>query len=150
MRKTISVVLLLCLFVLILQGCDFKSDEQMIRDRVSTFLRAYNSGDIEAAIDCMAAKTRSAYRSALNIGNALIGLTGFDIGVGDLFGLSTAMLSEGETLHLDVLDITITSDTTATVKADMRYQCYDEYTEEIVYLAFVKEYDDWYIKDQKG
>ena len=60
------------MLIVICSGCLGKSDEELIRDRMNTFLTAYNSGDLQGVLQCMDAKTRNTYQSALNIGNVLI------------------------------------------------------------------------------
>ena len=72
MKRGIALLAAVCMLIVICSGCLGKSDEELIRDRMNTFLTAYNSGDLQGVLQCMDAKTRNTYQSALNIGNVLI------------------------------------------------------------------------------
>lgn len=145
MKKGISVLLVTIIFISLCSGCESKSNEEMIQDRMNAFLSAYNSGDMQGAISCLDAKTRNTYQAALNIGNSLIGLTGFSVGIEDLFGLGVGLSGNGDVLKLDDMKISIKSDTKATVTATMQYQDLEKSYSQNVSFTLVKENGDWYI-----
>lgn len=152
MRLILSVILALSLIVCLCGGCDyFKSDEQLIRERIDDFKFAINAGDMEGAFECLDAKSRSTYEAMLNIGEGLIGgLVGFDISTSDLFALAMGT-SSGDILSMEIQSIEITSETTATVTMSMTMSDdrmdLDESVESAP-LEMVKEKGDWYIYAQ--
>ncbi len=138
-------VFILSIFILLemLTACGAKSDMEQIVERVDTFLNAYNAGDLEKTIECFDPKTRNTYKSMLNVGNALVGMTGLDIAINDIFGLGVGLLSDGELLRLEDREITFVSDTEAILSARAYYEGYSGYTEDVS-LRLVKEDGDWY------
>lgn len=106
MKRVITAALALVLCLVLLTGCDgfFKTDEELIEDRIYTFANAYNSGDIDAVADCFDSKTKTTIKSALGIGDSLIsGLTGFGISLSDLFGLGMG-LTAGDVMTVQQVD----------------------------------------------
>lgn len=146
MKKVVSMLLILALFAFIFCGCESKSDEMMIADRMNTFLKAYNTGDLEGALACLDAKTRNTYQAALNVGNQLIGLTGFSADISDLFSLGIGLSGTECALMLENLTITGKSDTQAVVSATLTYQDGQSSYGEEVSFTLVKEDGDWYIR----
>lgn len=145
MKKILTVVLAAAIAIFLFLGIGGKTDEEMIADRINAFARAYNSGDMEEAIGCMDAKSRNAYMAALQVGDAIIGLTGFDIGMTDLFSLGIAIAEEGEAIQFTNLDIEMNSDSDASVRALMYLEGYGtEYGKKIAF-HMVKENGDWYL-----
>ena len=135
------------MLIVICSGCLGKSDEELIRDRMNAFLTAYNSGDLQGVLHCMDAKTRNTYQSALNIGNVLVGLSGVSIGLEDLFGLGVGLMTEGDLLEFENMEISIRSDTKATVTVTMSYNEPGASYSEDVRFTLVKENGDWFIKN---
>ena len=145
MKKLIALLLVIGIVAgFAYYGGYLKTDEQKIEDRMNDFLKAYNSGDFNGALESFDSKTRNTYKSVMNIGNALIGLTGFGVDVSDLFTLGVS-LSEGDLLQFDELQITFLSDTKATVSTIMYYQGYQESYSKKVQFTLIKEDNDWYI-----
>lgn len=150
--SVISMVLVVSLMTCMLGGCElfslFKSDKELIHERVDAFFFAINSGDMEAAFECMDAKSRNTYQAMLNISEGLVsGLIGFDIPMADLFAL-TIGTTNGDFMTAQVVSIEITSDTTATVMLSMNVS--DDRMDlnesvENVPMEMVKEQGDWYI-----
>lgn len=138
----ISIALLLTFS---LCGCGFKSDEEMIEDRMNSFQSAYNTGDMEGVLECFDAKTRNTYKSALNVGSALIGITGFNVNMADLFGLGIAVMDEDELLHFDEMEISVISDNRAKVTVTTYYRGDDSGNSSQTTFTLVKESGDWYI-----
>lgn len=147
-KKTLAIFLMVCLLVSIC-GCEalLLSDEDMIRNRMDAFTKAYNAGDMEKCLDCLDSKTRNQYSALVNIGNALIGKTGFKIAIADMFALGVALTDEGDVLTFKELDINIQSETSARVKATMVYSENSDEMESTVTFHLVKEDGDWYITD---
>ena len=148
----ISMVLVISVMTCMLGGCElfdmFKSDEDLIHERVDAFFFALNSGDMEAAFDCMDAKSRNTYKAMINLTEGLIGgLIGFDIPMADLFALTIGTTS-GDFASAQVVSIEITSDTTAVVMLNMNVSDdrmdLDESVENVP-MQMVKEQGDWYI-----
>lgn len=144
-QKIISILLLISLFSTALTACIFKSDQQLIEDRMDVFLKAYNSGNFEAVLECLDAKSRNTYKSAFGIGSGLIGLTGFSVNMSDLFGLSIGLIPDGDALRLENTRIAIKSSTTAVVYATMYYHDLETDYSEDVQIKLVKEDGDWFI-----
>ncbi|MGM9640151.1 MAG: hypothetical protein ACI3V3_02155 [Faecousia sp.] len=151
MRRIVSIMVVVCVFVGILSACVFKSDQKLIEDRIESFLKAYNAGDLEAVLECLDAKTRNTYRSAFGIGNALIGMTGFGGSLSDMFGLGVGLMSDRDVMQLRDLEIVVTSPSEATVRATMYYNNDLEHSSsQKVQLTLVKEDGDWFIHDLNG
>ena len=148
----ISMVLVLSLMTCTLGGCElfemFKSDEDLIHERVDAFFFALNSGDMEGAFDCMDAKSRNYYQAMIGLTESLIGgLIGFDLPMADLFALTMGTTS-GDFASAQVVSIEITSETTAVVTLNMNMS--DDRLDlnesvENVPMQMVKEQGDWYI-----
>ncbi|MBO5317081.1 MAG: hypothetical protein J6A74_01400 [Oscillospiraceae bacterium] len=146
MKRAIAFVLTAIIVIGILTACGVKSDRELIQDRVDVFLSAYNAGDMEETLECFDAKTRNTYKSAMNVGNALIGMTGLNIGLGDIFGLGVGLLSDEEMLRLEEMEIEILSDTEAVVSAKLYFESYEESSVKDICLTLVKENGDWYFE----
>ena len=122
-----------------------KSDDELIRARIDQFQKSYNTGDIHAVLECMDAKTRNTYQAAMNVGNVLIGKTGFGIALSDLFSLGIGALSEGDVLNLSDIRIHMTDSTHATVDVALQYQDLLCENQEEAFFTMVKEDGDWFI-----
>jgi hypothetical protein len=146
------MVLVIGVMTCTLGGCElfnmFKSDEDMIRERIDDFLFALNTGDMEGVFGCMDAKSRNTYEAMLNISEGIMGsLIGFDIPMADLFAL-TLGTSSGDFASAQVVSIEITSETTAVVTLNMNMS--DDRMDlnesvENVPVQMIKEQGDWYI-----
>lgn len=143
-RRVIVAFLVFCLIVSFC-GCTSKSDETLIRERMETFEKAYNAGDMEKVLNCFDARTRNTYKAILNIGNSLIGKTGVSIDISDMFSLGIALMDEDDVLEFGDMDIVIRSESSAVVTVTMEYGAESEKSEETVTFSMVKEEDDWYI-----
>ncbi len=136
----------------VFSGCFFekKSDEDLIRDRINAFLKAYNSGDISAVLDCMDAKTRNEYSAIVNIGSALLGKSGLGgVSVSDLFALGVGGMSEGDILSVSNEEIELIDSQNARVNVEMSYKDKVSQMNSGAVFTMVKEGDDWFIKDFK-
>lgn len=130
----------------------FKSDDVIIENRIDKFLKNYNSGDYDGVLDCLDLKTKNTYKSVSNIGNAIIGKTGFKISLADLFGISVGVLSSDDLLKVSDMNINIISENNAEVKAVLSYKndAASAFNSTInVCFVMVKENNDWFIKDLK-
>lgn len=147
MKRIIAVTVMACMILTMLAGCQLRSDEALIRDRMEEFRDAYNSGDMEALLDCFDRRTRNTYRSALNVGNALIGLTGFSVGIEDLFSLGVGVMAEGDVMAFGEMEIELLSDTKAQVTVELTYQDVEYSDTYTATFKLVKEDNDWFIKE---
>lgn len=144
MRRAVALVILICLVTALLCGC--KSDEQKIEDRLNQFLFAFNTGDMEAVLDCYDAKTRNANKAILGLGNNLLGDSLLGMSFQGLFALSVGLMSEGELLRVEDVVVEIhSSGTRATVSATLYYEDYSESHNSQIQLTMIKENGDWYI-----
>lgn len=142
----VTAALLLCLSSL--SACAFfKSDEELIESRIDAFLNAYNSGDMEAVMECLDSKTRNTLQAVMNIGDNLIGETGFNISLSDMFGLGVGMMSDEDILTISDMTINITGDTEATVDVTLGYKDVFSENRESAYFTMIKEDNDWFIKN---
>ena len=123
MKKLTIILLTIGLLAAVYYSGFFQSDEDKIEDRMNEFLAAYNAGDIKSVLESLDAKTRNTYSAYMNVGNALIGLSGFGLDVSDLFALGIS-LSDGQTLSFEDMEITLLSDTKASVCVILRYLGY--------------------------
>lgn len=145
MKRVVTFLLVIAVILAAAQlGGFLRSDEKKIEDRMNAFLQAYNSGDLSEALESFDAKTRNTYKSILNVGNTLIGLTGVEIDITDLFTLGVA-LNEGQILRFDEMEIAFQSDTKATVSTTMHYQDMQSTYSQKVKFTLTKENGDWYI-----
>ncbi len=147
MRKFLSIGALLIMFCLVFSSCNiFKSDEELIEDRISTFLSAYNAGDMEGVLECLDEKTRNMYQGMMNIAQ---GLGGKGFGVSDLFAVGVGVTSDGDLLSVDILDIQFESEEKATVLTVLTYRDkYQEASDRTVF-TMIKEDGDWFIADME-
>lgn len=82
----------------------FKSDETKIRDTISDFQEAYNTGDMEALEECFCRSMRIKISSVTGLlGAGLSGLTGYGFDIGDLFGLAGGITRMD--IHIDTVQI---------------------------------------------
>ena len=149
--RGISLGLAVCLLAMCLCSCDVissfrdtRSDEEKIRDRVSTFATAINTGDTDTAISCLDARSRNMLNAAVNIGGGILGaVIGFELNVQDLFALALGF--SGSLLSVDVQNVEITSDTKAVVYLTAAAKV-DGVTETWSgALDMIKEGGDWFI-----
>lgn len=120
------------------------SAKELIRQRIETFVTAYNDGDMTAAIACFDAKTKNQVEAAINLVDALVGkLAGFKIAIGDLFSLGVA-LEDDAFMKLKVTDVQMTGDTSAVATATMDLTGTQTQT---TYFIMTYEHNGWYIHD---
>jgi len=120
-----------------------KTDEELIRERVDTFLTAYNDGDMEEVLNCLDAKTKNTFNALLNVMGGLAGgLTGFNFDLRDLFSLGVAVM-DGYSLRFDISGVEING-SKAVATATMNTSPTELST---VYISLIYENDAWYIQD---
>jgi len=119
----------------------FKSDEQLIRDRIDTLEEAYNDMDMEEMFGCFDKQTRKAYDTVIGMAEGLIGgVTGFDLPLGDMMELGGMEMGGEVEMEIEILSIEINDDE-ATVEITMNYG----EKQESDTLKMCKEDSDWYI-----
>lgn len=96
---------------------------------------------MDEVLECLDAKTQNAFKASMNIGNMLIGKTGYSVDISDLFGLSSGSLTLTDRI------INMESDTKATVYVTVRYEDKYSNTQEEAFFTMVKEDDDWFINN---
>lgn len=148
-KKIPAVFILLLLCLSLLSACaSSKSDEELIESKIHQFLKAYNSGDIDAVLECLDSKTKNTYKAAMNIGNVFIGKkTGYNISLSDLFSLGVGTMSEDDILTISDTTITIVNDTKATVDVTLEYKDKMSDMQEKAFFTMIKEENDWWIKN---
>lgn len=120
------------------------TNEELITERIETFLTAYNDGDMEVVLECLDAKTRNAFQAMLNILGGLAGsAAGFNIDLSDLFSLGVSTTS-GDFMELEITDITVIDSTNATATTKMFLTGSGA---QIIYFEMVYENNGWYIHD---
>ncbi len=125
----------------------FKSDEDLIRERIESFESDYNSGDFEAVLENFDARTRNALSAVFNmVGfSADIGNLGFSADYGDLFAIGTAT-AMGNGLHFEIVSIEIVGDK-ATAHVILHDNTQASGGSEPGTFELVKEDNDWFIRD---
>ena len=145
-------------FVLItalLSGCSnlivLKNDNELIEDRINQFVKVYNDGDYNGILECMEPKVRNMYKSMSNIGEAVIGKSGLDIGLSDIFGVAVGMSSSGDLINIGEIKISNISDSRAEAKTTLSYNSDNNFgnVSQEVCFVMVKEDNDWFINDLK-
>lgn len=146
----IFAILLLVMSIILTSGCNlFKTDEQLIIERLDSFTTSYNAGDIDGAIESFDTKTKTLAQSMLGIGNALLGgIIGIDLDLKDLFGLSAAF-SGCDMIEISNMDnLTIDAETaTVDVTLTMNEPINGTSVTEDVTFYLVKENGDWFISN---
>lgn len=141
--KLTVLVLLFALLAACFTGCGKKSAEELIKARIEAFVDAYNSGDIEEALESLDAKTRNAAQATLNLLGAAAGkLTGIDIDLSDLFSLGI-MTASGDFMIAEIESIRMIDEENAAATVRMNL----DGGEETVYFTMVSDDDDWFIAD---
>ena len=145
MRKRVISLFLAVIFIIAFAvGCsEKKTDEELIEERIETFVEAYNTGDFDGVLESLDAKTRNTVKALFSVSGGIIGgLSGFSFELSDLFSLGVA-LYDGEFLQVEISQIELTSDTTAVAAGKMLMQGIPE----DIYFYMLKEDEDWFIQD---
>lgn len=153
MKKILSILLALVMMLTCFVSCKNNGEEnkttpptneELIIERIETFLTAYNDGDMEVVLECLDAKTRNAFQAMLNILGGLAGnAAGFNIDLSDLFSLGVSTTS-GDFMQLEVTDITVINSANATATTKMFLTGAGT---QIIYFEMVYEHNGWYIHD---
>lgn len=154
-RSILLIILVLVLTAALILLSSFlfkalKTDEDLIADRIDSFLKAYNSGDMNKVFENLDSKTRNTYGALLNVGNMLIGKTGYGVSLSDIFSISVGFISEDDILTVSDLKITIESETKATAKCVLSYSDKLTSKKEEAVFKLIKEDKDWFIRDLTG
>ena len=140
---SVLVVAGVALFIFLNYGNVFKSDEELIRERIQAYEDACNDGDYEAMLDCMDSQTQALMEATMGFMDGLFAEgTGMDFGITDMFGLAGLM---GDYCHIEIKNIAIDGEY-ATVTVVMSADLYgQEASTEEAELPMVKEDGDWFI-----
>jgi len=122
----------------------FKSDEDLIRERIEALEAAYNATDWEAVLECMDETTKTMLETTMGFAdNLLSDAIGFDFGMSDMFSLG-GLITDGDFCQIEITDIQIDGDS-ATVSVIMRMELYGYSDSQEMTLPMVKDGGDWYI-----
>ena len=146
MRKRIAVIILLFIIVAVVVTIverSFKTDAELVRVRIDEFEKAYNGGDLEGVLSCMDRKNQNKYEGSIGILNGLIGLSGLNIGLENLFGVGVGM-SDDDVMSIKIDKINIDGGT-AVVNGKMTLYGVTQSAA----FDMVKENNNWYIKKIK-
>ncbi len=120
------------------------TDEELIAERIDTFLTAYNSGDMEGVLGCLDAKTRNAFQAMMNLLGGIAGAgAGFNIDLSDLFSLGVSMTSD-DFMKLEITEINVIDSSSTIATTVMNLMGSGTQT---IYFEMVYENDGWYIHD---
>ena len=143
----VSVMVLVV--VLLNSGSLFKSDEDLIRERIEALETAYNNTDWDGVMECMDESTQAMMDMVMGFADGLLSDSiGFDIAMSDLFAIGGLAL-DGDYCQIEVLDIQIDGDT-AMVTVRMTMDMYEYSDSQEAMLPMVKEGGDWYISIEGG
>jgi len=150
MKRFLSLILVVVMALACVTSCEKYDDivpptnEELIAERIETFLTAYNTGDMEAVLECLDAKTRNAFQAMLNLLGGLAGAAaGFDVDLSDLFSLGVST-TQGDFMELKITDITVIDEATATATTILNLKGAGTQT---IYFEMVYENNGWYIRD---
>ena len=130
----------------------FKSDEDLIRERIEEFVSSYNNGDMEAVMECFDQRTKSIMGATVGIGESLLGsATGFDVSMSDMFGLG-AGLNEGDMMKLSNIEFTVPDgaenvSVNAVITMSISFMGQSQSNSSSVQFEMVKEDGDWFISN---
>ncbi len=152
-KKLLVILTAMMMVLLCLASCGGNPDdekpaqltnEQLIENRIKEFLTAYNSGDMDATLDCLDAKSRNAMSAMLNVVGGIAGaVVGVDIDLRDLFSLGIAIESD-DFMKLQISSISVTDSKNAIATTTMDLTGAGVQT---IYFYMVYENDGWYISD---
>ncbi len=148
-RITALALALLTVLALLCSCAAEKSDEELIRDRIDSFMKAYNSGDMDGVFESLDTKTRNATKAIFSMAEAMGGMLGMDgVSLSDLFSLSVAVAGD-DVLDVTVSNINITDGENATVETTLSLGYGDlvSETDYSITFAMVKEDGDWFISN---
>ena len=152
MKRFLSIFLVITMVLVFFASCkkdveeikNAPTNEELIAERIETFVTAYNTGDMDTVVKCLDAKTGNTFKSMLNLmGGIAGGVTGFDIDLSDLFTLGVSTTS-GDFMELEIIDIKVVDSSNATATTTMKLAGSSNQT---VYFVMVYENDGWYIHD---
>ena len=145
--RFLSFLLATILLLTCLSACKKEkqpTNEELIENRITTFVTAYNDGDMDTALSCFDAKTRNALEAMFNLVGGIAGnLTGFDVALSDLFSLGVSMTAD-DFMKLEIIDITVIDSANATATTKMFLTGSGT---QIIYFEMICENDGWYIHD---
>ena len=95
MRRVVAVALAVLMLLTAMTACARKSDEQLIRERIESFVVAFNAADFEALAECLDTRNRNTLQSVFSVADSVGGAlfknitgVGLDISLNDIFGLA--------------------------------------------------------------
>ncbi|MBQ7347460.1 MAG: hypothetical protein IJW55_05840 [Clostridia bacterium] len=145
--RFLSFLLAMILLLTCLSACKKEkqpTNEELIENRITTFVTAYNDGDMDTVMSCLDAKTRNAFQAMLNLLGGLAGsAAGFNIDLSDLFSLGVSTTT-GDFMELEITNITVIDNENATATTTMDLTGAGTQT---IYFVMVYENNGWYIHD---
>lgn len=156
MRRVVAVALAVLMLLTAMTACARKSDEQLIRERIESFVVAFNAADFEALAECLDTRNRNTLQSVFSFADSVGGAlfknitgVGLDISLNDIFGLAMGYAGDVTLIEIDVNEISVESDKKATASVTMTSDIDPNPFENVEALILVKEKNDWFIKDIK-
>lgn len=150
--QLLKLMAVFLLSTVLLSACAAKTDEQKIDDRIHTFVKSYNAGDMKGVIACLDERSRNMYQAISNLSIEL-GIDGLSAGLSlsDLFAIAAGAISEDddELLRIEIVNIDISSATKAKVTAEICFQSIAGEQRQPIIISMVHEGSDWYIGDMK-
>ena len=144
--KLLSLFLAIMLLCSTLASCEEKKQptaEELIEERITTFLTAYNDGDMEEVLECLDTKSKNKFNALLNVMGGIVGgLTGYSFDLRDLFSLGVT-LADGDFMNLSISKIEVSGDKAVATTQMSLYPS----GHQIIYFSMVKENDGWFISD---
>ncbi len=142
--RFINVFLVIAIIVTAITGCQFKSDEQLIEEKIDGFVGCYNAGDFDGVLECLDSKTQNTFKAALNITQGVLGIN-FELS--DLFSLSVGLMSEGDILNIEIIQMTVNNDK-ATVQGKISYHdtMQSDLSDDVI-ISMIRENNKWVIND---
>ncbi len=140
-RTLAAAVVALLLLVTQLCACAPKSDEELIRDRIDSFMSDYNDGDLDEALENLTTKTKTATQAILSMAESFGSMLGMEISLSDMFTLGIAITGD-DTLKVTIDSVTIEDETNATADGKLSLGGIEEYD---IRFVMLKEDGDWYI-----
>ena len=152
MKRFLALLLVIVMALGCLASCKKDDDspealptnEELITERIETFLTAYNTGDMDTVLECLDAKTRNAFQAMLNLIGGLAGFAaGFDIDLSDLFSLGVST-TQGDFMGIEITNINVIDSSNAVATTTMDLTGAGVQT---IYFEMVYENNGWYIHD---
>lgn len=143
--RLVSLILVTALLLSCFSACKNQpTNDELIENRINSFVEAYNNGDMDALLSHLDAKSSNTLEATLNLAGGLAGgLTGFDLELSDLFSLGIGTYSS-DFMNLEIIEINYIDSTNAFATTTVELAGSKAKT---IQFVMVYENDGWYIND---